>query len=328
MQNISASVGVGGRNLAPDTRVVQNLLNRATINSGSPPLIVDGIAGPKTVGSIRAFQMSRFGRADGRVDPGGPTITALNASEVPATGRIRCGADVLGGGTITGVKTSSLGFVGQSTFAPPASPKADALSRKAETLMWLGAALTALQTVRSLMQTGSTANLQKLETMVEFQALNTHFHLDRHPNPLKFLSDLGRNYTLMNIAVGGAETNFENDFVADDFANADPGGFTRRNNANNPGRMFFCMKYLQTGPLTHVVTIIHEAAHYVDAAIDHFASAVPFPQGRPLNGTNGQARVRNYAQMLPDEAVLNASSYAGFAIHVVKRQDTRPTITQ
>ncbi len=95
---------------------------------------------------------------------------------------------------------------------------------------------------------------------------------------------------------------------------------------DNPGRMFFCAKYLGTGPLTHVVTIIHEAAHYVDASIDHFASAVPFPQGRPLNGTNGQVHLRNYAQLLPDEALQNASSYAGFAIHVVKRQDTRQTV--
>ncbi|MFL5001063.1 MAG: hypothetical protein ACJ8DY_11830, partial [Xanthobacteraceae bacterium] len=118
------------------------------------------------------------------------------------------------------------------------------------------------------------------------------------------------------------------DFVSNDFANSDPGGFARRNDPSNPGRMFFCMKYLGTGPLTKVVTIIHEAAHYIDKSIDHFASAVPFPNGRALTGTNGQAHTHNYAQLTPDEAMQNAASYACFAIHCAKRADTRPTITQ
>jgi Putative peptidoglycan binding domain len=328
MRSISASVGVGGRNLAQDTRTVQELLNQAGTRSGLPLIAVDGIVGPKTIGAIRTFQQSRFGWADGRVDPGGPTLEALNASETPTAGRVRCGAGELGGGTAAAATTARLGFVGVATSAAPLTPKGDALTHKTEALLWLGMALTALQTVRNLMQTGLTADLKKLETMVEFQALNTHFHLDRHPNPLKFLSDLGKTYSFMNIAVNGAETNFANDFEADDFANSDPGGFGRRNDKDNPGRMFFCREYLQTGPLTRVVTIVHEAAHYVDAAIDHFASGVPFPNGRPLTGTNGQLHARNYAQLTPDEARQNASSYAGFAIHVAKRQDTRPTITQ
>jgi hypothetical protein len=178
------------------------------------------------------------------------------------------------------------------------------------------------------MRTGLTANLQKLETMMEFQALKTHFHIDRSSNPLKFLTDLGRTFSFMRIAVIGGETNFENDFVSDDFASSDPGGFARRNDKDNPGRMFFCLKYLQTGPLTHVVTIIHEAAHYVDKNIDHFASGVPFPNGRALTGTNGQVHAHNYAQLTPDEAAQNAASYAGFAINMGKRQDLRPTVTQ
>jgi len=130
-------------------------------------------------------------------------------------------------------------------------------------------------------------------------------------------------------AVSGAETNFAEDPTSNDIANADPGGFLRRNDPVDPGRMFFCPRYVaEAGPLTRVVTIIHEAAHYVDKKIDHFATSVPFPNGRPLTGTLGQKHVLNYVQLTPDDAAQNAASYAGFAIHVFKRQDTRPVLGQ
>jgi hypothetical protein len=339
MPGISASVGLGGRNLAGDTFTVQQLLNRARQEDGLPPIAVDGLVGPETIGAIRAFQQSRLGFSDGRVDPNGPTIAALNRAGGGGDGgsdRVRCDADDLGGSPAQARRISlvSFGFapvssssslVGASTAA---TPKDEALNNQAEALKWLNAASAALQTVFNLMRTGLTANFQQLQTMMEFQALNTHFHLDQSNNPLKFLTDLSKNYGFMKIAVTGGQKNFENDFVSNDFANADPGGFARRNDPNNPGRMFFCMKYLSTGPLTKVVTIIHEAAHYIDKSIDHFASAVPSPNGRALTGTNGQVRTHNYAQLTPDEAMQNAASYACFAIHCAKRADTRSTITQ
>jgi Putative peptidoglycan binding domain len=78
---ISASVGVGGRNAAVDVRTAQELLNSVPTASGGPvPLLaVDGLVGPKTVAAIQRFQRTQLGWADGRVDPGGPTITRLNA---------------------------------------------------------------------------------------------------------------------------------------------------------------------------------------------------------------------------------------------------------
>jgi hypothetical protein len=78
---ISASVGLGGKNLAADVRTVQELLNAVPTPSGGPmPLLaVDGLIGPKTNGAIQRFQRTQFGWADGRADPGGPTITRLNS---------------------------------------------------------------------------------------------------------------------------------------------------------------------------------------------------------------------------------------------------------
>jgi peptidoglycan hydrolase-like protein with peptidoglycan-binding domain len=58
---------------------VQFLLNCVPTDSGGPDpeLVMDGIAGPKTIGAIQQFQQMNFGFADGRVDPSGRTLRAL-----------------------------------------------------------------------------------------------------------------------------------------------------------------------------------------------------------------------------------------------------------
>src|SRR5215470_4381935 len=85
---ISTSVGVGGKNLAADVRTVQELLNSVPTASGGPlPLLaVDGLIGPKTTAAIQRFQKAQFGWADGRVDPGGPTIARLRTFAKPRGG--------------------------------------------------------------------------------------------------------------------------------------------------------------------------------------------------------------------------------------------------
>lgn len=71
----------GKGNLEEDVRLVQGLLNRVPASEGGPtkPLVVDGLTGTKTEGAIQKFQLHRFGwkGADSRVDPDGPTLTAL-----------------------------------------------------------------------------------------------------------------------------------------------------------------------------------------------------------------------------------------------------------
>jgi hypothetical protein len=60
---------------------VQYLLDCVPARYGGPQaeLAIDGIAGPLTVAAICRFQQKVFGRSDGRVDAGGPTIDALAA---------------------------------------------------------------------------------------------------------------------------------------------------------------------------------------------------------------------------------------------------------
>ncbi len=98
-RRISASVGrMGGVNRPDDVKTVQELLNQVPPGSGGPkpPLAVDGICGPKTINAIQTFQLHHFGwkGADGRVDPGGPTLEKLNeydvAKQQPHLLSIRC----------------------------------------------------------------------------------------------------------------------------------------------------------------------------------------------------------------------------------------------
>lgn len=80
MAIIIKSVGAGGQNNKPDVRVVQTLLNNFVNAMGLNALFVDGDCGDITIKAIRKFQSQILGQAnpDGRADPGGRTIQALN----------------------------------------------------------------------------------------------------------------------------------------------------------------------------------------------------------------------------------------------------------
>jgi hypothetical protein len=78
--SIKASVGRGGSNLADDVRAIQSALNAQDVADGGPSvqLAVDGLVGALTIAAIEQYQKRQLGWADGRVDPDGPTIHALN----------------------------------------------------------------------------------------------------------------------------------------------------------------------------------------------------------------------------------------------------------
>ncbi len=78
-KKISASVGKGGKNRPEDVVTVQYLLNCVPKGKGGPEkeLVIDGLTGPLTEGAIVRFQSSVLGFADGRVDAGGKTFSAL-----------------------------------------------------------------------------------------------------------------------------------------------------------------------------------------------------------------------------------------------------------
>lgn len=83
---VTQSVGQGGRNQMQDVKIVQQRLNEL-MDAKRVKLDVDGLSGPKTRGMIRDFQRSvlKFGSPDGRVDPNGKTIRAMNDPRSAAT---------------------------------------------------------------------------------------------------------------------------------------------------------------------------------------------------------------------------------------------------
>jgi len=78
--SILSSVGSRGVNALADVKRVQRLLNHQQGTAyRRGPIAVDGLVGPETIGAITDYQRSvvKLSSPDGRVDPGGPTIAAL-----------------------------------------------------------------------------------------------------------------------------------------------------------------------------------------------------------------------------------------------------------
>ena len=88
--SISGSVGKAGKNYPADTGVVQGLLNPHAAKLGIKPLVVDKICGPLTINAITRYQLMvvKMPIPDGRVDPGGQTITSLTGKPAPVAGVI------------------------------------------------------------------------------------------------------------------------------------------------------------------------------------------------------------------------------------------------
>ena len=78
---IRGAVGKRGQNIVTDVSTVQKRLNEL-MDSSRVRLKVDGRSGRLTEGMIKDFQSAvcRFNTPDGRVDPAGKTITAMNSS--------------------------------------------------------------------------------------------------------------------------------------------------------------------------------------------------------------------------------------------------------
>jgi hypothetical protein len=77
-QALTGSVGRGARNSKGDVQIVQLMLNAWQGFTGQRKLALDGLAGPLTCGAIASLQQAaNFRVSDGRVDPGGPTLSVL-----------------------------------------------------------------------------------------------------------------------------------------------------------------------------------------------------------------------------------------------------------
>ncbi len=84
MISIKKSVGLRASNHFEDVKKVQILLNQNRHLSGYPEIDDDSIIGPKTIAAIKCFQLKviKFSNPDGRVDPDGKTLSALNKGAI------------------------------------------------------------------------------------------------------------------------------------------------------------------------------------------------------------------------------------------------------
>lgn len=84
--SITASVGFGGKNTVPDTRLVQAMINPQAATLGIALLDVDGDCGPLTRGGIKRYQQFflNMPSPDSRVDPGGKTFQHMANNPAPA----------------------------------------------------------------------------------------------------------------------------------------------------------------------------------------------------------------------------------------------------
>jgi len=143
----------------------------------------------------------------------------------------------------------------------------------------------------------------------------------RSLNLKKNLTKLTTVFGRMLQVLGGAGSIFKDGPAVKDslFADAPMGGFSLF------GTNFFAITFrpgfVNCGPNCRAAMIVHECAHFVGNVneITHFAMEFPAPNGQ----AQGKGNTRNYKQLLTDEALKNASSYAAFAIHATTGVDSR-----
>jgi len=109
-KTIKGTVGRGGKNFpADDVLTIQYLLNCVPPQRGGPQpeLVMDGVCGAKTIRAIEAFQLRNVGAANGRVEPAGATLKALQGFDPaphqmmgPGTGLAKVHGKWQGGGVM------------------------------------------------------------------------------------------------------------------------------------------------------------------------------------------------------------------------------------
>jgi hypothetical protein len=314
MGAITRSVGAGGVNKPVDVTEIQKLLNQVPAVQGgaSPPLTVSGTCDAATLAAILRFQKTQVPKfADGRIDPGGPTLAKLNALAAAGnpTGSLTdvTRARATGRAWLTAVEPSITGFI----FS-------------------VGKGL-------SYSQAPSLAFIE--------DAFHKHFKLilddskknAAHPNvkvfdPVTdktFLPFIRKTFRSIQGVVGNPK---KFDLITAATATADgadgiaayvkaTGGNVQVSPAfNSPLR----------GPNCQAAIVVHEATHVVDGAsgddaahIPEWASNDPPISGKLSPGAGAKFSKTGYDLQTPEQAMHNAAAYASFAAHVARGKDER-----
>ncbi len=308
MGSITRSVGAGGANIPADVTEIQQLLNKVPAVQGgaAPPFTAFGTCDSATLAAILKFQKKQVPAfADGRIDPGGPTLARLNALAGPGPSAAT--------GSLTDLNRAR--GIGQ---------------------VWLAAVEPSITGFMFSVGKGlSTAQAPSLAFIED--AFHKHFKLildpskkdAAHPNTKVFNPVTDKTFLpfirstfrgVQGVVMNAAKF----DLITAAKATADKapgiaayvlktGGNVQVSPAfNSPTR----------GPNCQAAIVVHESVHVVDGASGDEAAHIPEWQSNdpPISGKFGKT---GYDLQTPEQAMHNASAYASFAAHVARGKDER-----
>jgi peptidoglycan hydrolase-like protein with peptidoglycan-binding domain len=325
--SISASVGRGGRNIPADVRAVQQALNRISPVNGGPALAlaVDGIVGPKTLAAILAFQKREVDLDDGRIDPNGPTLRAVNSL-----------------GASQGVQPPQKGA--KPAPIPPAATDAENKAFIQSIGRCLPVARRLTQRAMRTLDMAIDANSDRGNPLFpnlgvkQFGIVNDFYKIQPLSRPLRvaYMRDLHRVFFDMQVVISQSLIGNIVDGYGCGFFQPDPGdgtpastkydaytfygGWLARNKKSGLPRMskqdnyaganlredtiFFPVSHYKTaGDIYIAVVILHELAHFVGPGV-HSGQRI---------GDHGQYGDKSLFRLNSTLAKRNADTYAWFA---------------
>ena len=314
MGAITRSVGAGGVNMIADVTEIQRLLNLVPVAKGgaSPPFTVLGTCDAATRAAILRFQKAQVPAfADGRIDPGGPTLTKLNALAAASspTGSL---ADVTRARGIAkmwlnAVEPSITGFIFSvdkglnSTQAPSLGFIEDAFHKHFKLILDASKKNAAHPNVKVFNPVTDKTFLPFIRAT--FRAISAVVI-----NPGKF-----------DLITAAAATADKADGIAA-YVKATGGNIQVSPAFNSPTR----------GPNCQAAIVVHEATHVVDGAsgadaahIPEWATVDPPISGKVTAGPDATFSKTGYDLQTPENAIHNAAAYASFAAHVARGKDER-----
>jgi hypothetical protein len=232
---------------------------------------VDGLVGPRTLAAIKKFQQSHVSTVDSRMDPQGPTLTALNRE--------------LGTPATVGTKAINTAPPHKPEFLPP-DPEIMALVilLLVSVREVIRAAIFRLAAADPFVTTTKLVAPQGpfLENVRQsFVMLEAAFSLGRLNNPRPAFDNIQRVFSNMNVAL---HRTFDTPppiapvlFVPNTHVSMESraAAYTHRGGAfltsqdlldgiNEPAnRIYVCRNLLTVGRDNQVVTLVHELAHFV-----------------------------------------------------------------
>lgn len=317
---IGGSVGAGAANVRADVRTIQAALNDVPNARGgpNPPLNVDGIVGRLTLAAIKRFQQAHVRVVDSRVDPNGPTLSALNAE---LDGDVPIAAQGL-------------------TGAPQRGRKPEFLPPDPEIVATIGVLLLKVRDVIraanfQLVTADRFVTSKKLAIPTDpFQAsarqslnlLDNVFSLGKFNNPRPPFDNIKRVFRNMDVALNRSfetapliapvlfvpNTHISMETKAAAYTSAGGAFLTSKVKLQGLGepadRIYVCRNFLTESKVDQVSTLVHELAHYVSGQPIKIGDIVK--KGRMVNLTERPS----FDAIKPEEKIRSAEHYSFFSI--------------